>query len=214
MNPPEKIDEQQLEWASSRQLPADAKLDDEHTLLREGWDSFCTLIGAAQAEDIPAVLPAIGTAKDGLVKDSLLKDGWKSRWPRAIGVLAATLLIGLATGWVAFRPSLVDPGLVSELPKSAPVPVRAGDPAPVYPGLNSHVDAGAVGGYTDVATAVDVSGDPADPYAWEDSWDEEVALAEQALWELQWSWNSVDLHVESVYEDIEQYESVLGSTNL
>ena len=114
MNPPEKFDEQQLEWASSRQLPVDAELDDEHMLLREGWDSFCTLIGAAQAEDIPAVLPAIGPAKD-----SLLKDGWKSRWPRAIGVLAATLLIGLATGWVAFRPSLVAPGLVSVLPKLA-----------------------------------------------------------------------------------------------
>ena len=202
MNSPETLDEKQLHWVTSRCLPVDAKLDDEHAWLREGWKNLGILLEASAKDRTPQVVPSTNSITN-----------YRTVWPHyTTSLLSATLLVSLVTGWFVFQGNhtnhkrLVMPPTSNSEPSIRAIPFDIAHRTPP----DSHTTSSLT---TQAKFAKKYRGTK-DPYAWEDSWDSEITLVEQAILEVGWSCNSFDPRLESVYEDIGKYKSEFDNTTL
>jgi hypothetical protein len=146
--------EQQLQWATARDVPPNALLDQETTSLREAWLAFGQLLEAAQP------------APDQPLKCLSEPPGRGRRWWRlaAIVGLAASLLVAATIFWSARRTEpagvVTAPSVevaVSRTEPAAPAAERAPQEKPSSP----------------VA--------PGSALAWDDTLDKEITVAGQAV---------------------------------
>ena len=169
----EKHLKDQLEWATSRELPADADLDAESTALRESWLAFTQLMDAIDRdEEGHEVVEANGTAASS-----------SGRWLLASMSIAATLLLAVALLWMLNQPS--------DTAHRTP-PVATVNPEQLKP-------------QTSVVQS-DTDGVADGLYAWDDSLDEEIALAEDALIYIRQHGSTLDDRFDSLYDEIEEIE--------
>jgi len=154
MSTKSKTLEQQLEWATARDLPPDALLDQETTSLREAWLAFGQLLAAAQP------------APDQPLKCLSDPPGRGRRWwlLAAIAGLAASLLVAATIAWTARRTESVAvitaPSVevaVSRAESSAPAAKTAPREKPSSPAGEGSV------------------------LAWDDALDKEITVAGQAV---------------------------------
>jgi hypothetical protein len=90
----------QLDEATTRDLPADAKLDPETAELREGWSALVRLL-----EDADATMPAAPIALEGR------RQGARRRGVLVLLAVAASLLVSLGVVWhlrARFQPAVTD----------------------------------------------------------------------------------------------------------
>jgi hypothetical protein len=146
--------EQQLEWATARDVPPNALLDQETTSLREAWLAFGQLLAAAQP------------APDQPLKCLSDPPGRGRRWwpLAAIAGLAASLLVAATIFWSARRtgpaPVITAPSVevaVSRAEPSAPAAKKVPREKPSSPAA------------------------PGSTLTWDDALDKEITVAGQAV---------------------------------
>ena len=214
MKPSKDYHEQQLTWATSRRLPDDDPLDEEHQLLRQDWEQFVQLIETSQDT---------GPFKVTVPPDQNRSTSRPERL-YVVAVIAATLFISLISSWAFYQRQQSTLPIATNNSETATntsvadnYPHRTDkDPNSAVPPTNIPYETTLA--QTEPNTSPVTQDEPTkhkdDLYAWEDSWDEELALAEQAIVDIGTRWNSVDAYVDSVSHEIDEYEDLWNETRL
>ena len=162
-----------LEQATARHAAADDEpMDPETAALRAGWLALGDLLEAAQ--------PQIGPVVERLPLPPARR---RKRWlPLAIAALAASVIVALASSWLASgtKPPAVSPAPAPEIAKTNhPAPAVSSVPAVSPPPVPVIVEKSPTPAVSPVHQSPALSPDA--DLAWDNSLDEDIELAGRAI---------------------------------
>lgn len=185
-----------LERATMRRLPPDAELSRAAAELREGWLAFEQLLDASDRAFDPraclAKLDLTAAAQEPRPAECVSPKRRMRTWLGVLGaVVAASLLIVVA--WGAWRWGVFDRQESGEVPVARQ---PANDRGP--PGVTAPVNAAVV--------AAEV--------AWDDSFDEQLAVTQQRILQANSTSATSEFRLETLRQAVEQFDWELSSSSL
>ena len=184
---------EQLEQVTSRELTADVDLDADMTALRESWLAFTQLLDAADRDEEDHRVEGV----------SLTASSSGRRWSLAAMSVAAMLLVGVGLLWM-FNRNL---DVATRTPQGSTATHEVSQTEDT--GI---LEDGVMNSNTDMNPDADDGQD--ELYDWNDSLDEEIALAEDALIYLRQSASTLEDRFDSLYNEIEQIEDEFAEETL
>ena len=165
----------------------DKPLDDETAMLRESWDALSDLLNAA---DEAAPVLAQPSANVGTLKTVV----------RVFTALAAMLLVAVAAWAVLSQPT-----------DSEDSPDRSTD---LIVESNVEPESEAIANASDSSRGDNVIEKPVDEFAWNDSFDEQLAATSQAIRSARSDWSGGSRHYSTLLDQFEQFSEELNEGSL
>ena len=193
MNEHDRLLEEKLEVATSSGWVDETQLEQETSQLRESWVAFTQLVETADER-------RESERVDRTVRNSVVHKS-PQMW-MALATAAGFMLV--LAGWWMLSVNRQQ-GLVEQRIATTSF---SGSSRSVEDSLRSTSDM-----HDSVVNGVhDEYND--ESLAWDDSLDDEIALAEQSIFQLGEGWSGLDTQVEAFYDQIEQYEAEFGEETL
>jgi len=186
----------ELERATSRQLPADVTLSKDAAELRDGWLALGQLLEESDRAFDPGrmlqKLELTSAAQDSVASPAPPRQDSRGSWKRLMAVVvAASVMIAAAlTVWQFWD-------RISENPRVVPVARQ--------PEMG--------GGSRDLSPSP-ASVDPSPETAWDDSFDEQLAVTQERIWQVRATSATSEARIETMWQAIEQFDSDLNSSSL
>lgn len=193
MNEHDRLLEEKLEVATSSGWVDETQLEQETSQLRESWVAFTQLVEAADER-------RESDRVDRTVRNSVVHKS-PQMW-MALATAVGFMLV-LAGWWmlsVNRQQGVVEQRIATTSSSGTSRSVE--DSLRPTSGVPDSVVNGVHDEYNN------------ESLAWDDSLDDEIALAEQSIFQLGEGWSGLDTQVEAFYDQIEQYEAEFGEETL
>jgi len=184
-----------LEEATARESPRGVPSDDETASLREGWVALGHLMETAQPIDEPFDLRPVAQRTRG-----------SGRVVAIVAALAVSLLIGTITAWLLIGNAPPDgPNVPDGVAAIDDGQERPAEPFPEKPPVQPE---------RVLAVAPPSEEIFVDPLAWDDSFDDQLALLGEDVIRMEEDWYHLDDPFESILDALEQMEEEFRENKL